>query len=224
MKKTVIWILLLILCLPTLGSAKEKKYRFGPIRERDGWLLMNFQVFDLINQDLIHGLQKGMTAALEFQIQLWDERPRLMKRLIAEEFVRMKVNYDTWDRRYVVHTPAGEPQRLQEDQMRRQCSELIDLPIAELDNMEPDGRYSLAIRVLLQPMSVENYEEIKRWLSGEVRQINPKSVKSAEPGKKAGDWLMGLILNLTGLGDRVITAKSPPFSWREGTVEMRGRE
>lgn len=218
-KKCLCGILSLLLLIPVSGLTKGKKYRFGKIRGEKGTLVVDFQLRDLISNDVFNGLQKGMTAAIEYQVQLWKDRPHWVNQLVAEEIVRMKVSFDNWERRYVVTTPEEEPKLLNEDGVRERCSELVNFPIASLEKLEQGSRYRIAIRVILQPMSVENYREIKRWLAGEVKEFNPKTLKSTKsPGKKAGNWLLGLVLNLTGFGDRVISAKSPVFTWENGTV------
>ena len=131
----------------------------------------------------------------------------------------MKVNYDNWERRYFLTTGDGQRRLLNEDRIRQRCSELTNFPIAPLEKLEPGARYTIAIRVILQPMSVENYEEIKDWLAGQVKELHPKTLTTAKsPGKKAGNWLLDFVLNLTGFGDRVITAKSPAFTWKEGSA------
>ena len=220
-RKYIVRFIIIFLLLPISGSPNEKKYRFGKIKAENGSLLVNLQIRDLLDKDIIKGLQKGMTAAIEYQVQLWKDRPRWVNQLVAEEIVRMKVNYDNWERRYVLVTPRGEPSLLNEDRIREHCSNLVDFPIGSLDQLEPESRYMIAIKVILQPMSMESYQEIKRWLTGEVKELNPKALKSTKsPGKKAGNWLLGLILNLTGFGDKVITAKSPEFYWKDGSVKL----
>jgi len=220
MKKIVACCLFsIILLLPISGLAKKKKHHFGEIKGEKGVLLINFQINDLFQKKVIQGLQKGMTAAIEYQIQLWKERPHWADQLVAEEIIRMKVNFDNWERRYVLDTPREEPRLLNEDRIREQCSQLIDFPLAPLEKLVPGSKYTVAVKAILQPMSIESYQEIKRWLAGEVKEINPKAIKSSKsPGKKAGNWLLGLVLNLTGFGDRVITAKSSVFTWRDGAV------
>ncbi len=222
MKKRVThWILLFLFLLPVSGLTKGKKYRFGEIKEENGLLVVNFQMRDLFGNDVLRGLQKGMTAAIEYHVQLWKDRPHWVNQLTAEKIVRMKVSFDNWERRYVLATPEGEPRLLNEDGIRQRCSELVNFPIAPLEKLESRSRYTITIRVILQPMSVESYQEITRWLSGEVKELNPKTLKSTKsPGKKAGNWLLGLVLNLTGFGDRVISAKSPAFTWTEGSVVL----
>ena len=172
-----------------------------------------------MKKEIIQGLQKGMTAALEYQVQLWKQRPHWADQLISEKIIRMKVSFDNWERRYVLDRPREDVRLLTEDRIKEQCSRLVNFPLSSQENLETGSRYIVTIKVVLQPMSVENYQEIKRWLAGEVREINPKAISSSKaPGKKAGNWLLGLVLNLTGFGDRIITAKSATFTWNESDV------
>jgi len=212
-------IFLLIILLPISGLAKKRKFRFGEIKIENGSLLINFEVNDLMKKEIIQGLQKGMTAALEYQVQLWKQRPHWADQLISEKIIRMKVSFDNWERRYVLDRPREDVRLLTEDRIKEKCSKLVDFPLSSQENLETGSRYIVAIKVVLQPMSVENYQEIKRWLAGEVREINPKAISSSKsPGKKAGNWLLGLVLNLIGFGDRIITAKSAAFTWNESAV------
>ncbi|MFH1940893.1 MAG: DUF4390 domain-containing protein [bacterium] len=224
-RKWFVGVLLFLLLLPHSGVPKGEKYSFGTIKAENGFLIFNFRIRDLVDKEIINGLQKGMTAAIEYQVQLWKDRPHWVNQLVAEKIVRMKVNYDGWERKYILATPNAEPTFLNEDDVRDRCSLLIDYPIAPIQNLEPEEQYCITIKIILQPMSMENVQEIKRWLAGEAKELNPKAITSSKsPGKKAGNWLLGLVLNLTGFGDRVISAKSPMFLWKDGTVVMEGKE
>lgn len=225
MKRKISCIVLILLLLPFTSIGKEKKYRFGEIRIQGDALVVNFEVYDLFSSEVLQGLQKGMTAALEYQIQLWRQRPHWVNQLVTEEFVRMKVSFDNWEKRYVLTTPQEGPRLMNEDRIRQRCSQLVDLPLTSTEMLSDGSQYTIAVKVILRPMSVENYQEIKRWLAGEVKELNPKAIRTSKsPGKKAGNWLLGLVLNLTGFGDRIITAKSPPFQWREGSIVIQDEE
>ncbi len=182
-------------------------------------LVFNFQLIGFLNDDLLNGLRKGLTAAIEYQIQVWKIRPRWVDELAEEKFIRMKIGYDTWEQRYMLARADGRIDLTHEDRLKERCSTLQDYPLIPVSDMEDGSEYYITVKAVLQPMSVENYQEIKRWLSGEVKELNPKAISSSRsPGKKAGNWLLGLILNLSGFGDRLVSAKSPVFRIQNGTV------
>ena len=225
MKRIPVWCIFLMSLVPLCGLASEKNYRFGQISIEKDTLKINFQVFDLFNKEMLQGLQKGMTAAIEYQIQIWRERPRWVDQLIAERIIRRKVNFDQWEKRYVLATSPEEQQFMSEHRIRERCSQLVDIPIVPSSKLTIGDQYIIAMKIVIQPMSVENYQEIRRWLAGEVKEINPKAIRTTKsPGKKAGNWLLGLVLNLTGFGDRIITAKSPSFVWQDEAVTFDNEE
>jgi hypothetical protein len=58
-----------------------------------------------------------------------------------------------------------------------------------------------------------------------MKDLNPKAIKSTKSaGKKAGDWLLGVVLNLTGFGDRLIETRSRPFIIKGGFVVVQEEE
>jgi hypothetical protein len=92
-------------------------------------------------------------------------------------------------------------------------------PLIDADKLEEKRKYKIAIRITFKAMSIENVQDIQRWLSGEVEEINPKAIRASKsPLRKAGDWALGLMVNLSGFGDKVVLAKSPPFVWQDGSV------
>ena len=223
--KFFIWVFVLTLLIPNSGLPRGKNYRSGEFKIENGQLLANFHVRDLLNTDVIKALQKGMTAAVEYEVQIWRDRSGWVNQLVVENRFRMKVSYDAWERRFILAERRGEYRLMNEDRVREKCSELIDFPLTPVENLDENGRYFVTVKVVLQPMSVESYNEIKRWLAGEVKELHPKAIKQTrDPGKKAGDWLMGLVLNLTGFGDRVINAKSASFTWENGQIILPAEE
>lgn len=217
-------ILVLILLLTSGLSAKDKKALFHDIRAESGQVTAHLEVVELLDDDLIQGLQKGMTAALEYQVQLWEERTGWADRLLEERYHRMKLAFDPWSKRFTVETREGPPLLLSEEALRQRCADLESLRVAPLDMLEKDKSYYIGVRIILKPVSMESMEEISKWLGGEVKAIDPKAVIQAQPStKKTSRWLMGLVLNITGFGDRVITAKSPRFTLREDWQKSEGR-
>jgi hypothetical protein len=131
----------------------------------------------------------------------------------------MKVGFDNWERRYVLFLSDGTVKLVNEDGVWEHCAKLNGFPLVDAEKLEPDRRYKITIKITFQPISLENVQEIQRWLSGEAKEINPKAIRATKsPLKKAGDWMLGLVVNLTGFGDKVFLAESPFFLWQNGDV------
>ena len=217
---------LAILCLwigfSASAFAKDKPYRFESVRVETDSLRMDFAVDSIFDREIFRGLKKGMTAGVEYQVQLWEKRSGWFDLVVAECGLRMKIAYNNWDRKYTVMRSDVTKRFADEQEAGRQCSRLNGFPIAGRDQIKPGRAYRILVRVVFQPMSIENVQEIKRWLSGEVEDINAKSIKrSKSPLKSAGDWLLGFVVNVSGFGDRELAAESPEFAMEEGAVVIR---
>ena len=226
MKKPILlYLFLFFIFWPHPIFAKKSKCHFKEIAHQDGSLVVSFEIRDFITKDLLEGLRKGMTAAVEFQVQLWRSHRGWMDRLVVEEAIRMRIVYDNWGRCYIVSTREDEALNMNETNLIRFCSEMQNYKLASLEKLDVDKPYYIGVRAVLKPLSIENIQEIKRWLTGEVRNLNPKSIRSVKsPGKKAGNWLVGVMLKLTGFGDRLVQGKSSLFFLKEGPAIVREEE
>ena len=210
--------------LPALLSGQNREARFYALWQENNQVMAHVEISELVDGELILGLKKGMTATLEYEVQLWQKR-RWSDKLLEARYHRMKLAWDPWSKRYTVETRTQRPLLLSEAGLIKRCTQFENLRVAPTDQLEKNEKYYIALKVILKPMSVENMDEITKWLSGEVKDIDPKQISSAPKTKKrAGNWLMGLALNLTGFGDRVITAKSPRFTWREGDLDIDDKQ
>lgn len=219
-----IFLLILLFSAGSLSNARGKPWSFGPVRVKGDHLVFNFKAGNLVDEQILRGLRRGMTAAIEYQVQLWKKNNRWMDELVSESLVRLKVTYDNWEKKYLVLLGKNRPHWLAEESVRDRCSNLTDFPAGRLEDLRDGSQYYIKIRVLLRPMSIENYQEIKQWLTGEMKDIDSKSIaKSKSPGKKAGNWFLGLVLNLTGFGDRTVTAKGSRFSWQNSEVVIEDK-
>lgn len=219
--RPVFWIGLtgLWLIFPHTAWPRGQNYRFNSIQVKDGKLRVHFYIGSLLNQEVFNSLRKGMTAAVEYQIQLWKQQENWVDRLVDEEMLRMKIGYDNWEKRFVVTLRDGSSKLVNEDGVWESCAKLNGYPVADAEKLEDNRKYRIAVKITFQPMSLENVEDIKRWLSGEAEEINPKAIsRSKSPLKKAGDWMLGLVVNLSGFGDKVVLAQSPLFLWQDGSV------
>ena len=216
-KRKTLFIFLLLFSISAFP--KGKNYRFQNIRIHRNQLLLDFSVHNLITNEMVTGLQKGMTTAIEYDIQLWKKRSKWIDNLIAEKRLRIKIHYDTWEKRFVFMTPNTESQTISAEEISHRCSEFTDFEMASAGDLETGSTYIIAIKIVIHPISVENIQEIKNWLKGEARELIPKAIKdNRSAGKKVGDFVMGVLLNLTGFGDKIITAKSPTFTLKDNKI------
>jgi hypothetical protein len=216
-------VLCLALAFPAVMRAGQKLYRFESVLIESDSLRMDFAVDSLFSREVFRGLKKGMTAGLEYQVQLWEKRSGWFDMVVAETGQRMKIGYDNWERKFTVMHADRTLLFKNEEEAGRHCSRLTRFGITGKDQLKPARAYRIFVRVLFQPMSMENVEEIRRWLSGKADDLNAKSIKrSKSPLKSAGDWLLGFVVNVSGFGDREFTAESPEFTAENGVLVIVG--
>jgi hypothetical protein len=205
-------------------EAQDAAFRFDSVRTERDSMSVDVSVDGLFDNETLRGLRKGMTAGIEYQIQIWEERKNWFDALVAERTIRMKIGYDAWERKYRLVRPDTADLVTDEQGMRRRCGSLSCFTVAPCRKLAPGRRYRLLAHAVFQPMSMENMAEIKRWLSGEADDLNAKSLKAKKsPVRSAGDWLLGLVVNVSGFGDRVTTTVSPVLVIENGEpVFLRG--
>jgi hypothetical protein len=77
------------------------------------------------------------------------------------------------------------------------------LPLALASALDSAATYYVSVRVLIRPLSPEDLSEVEDWLSGG---------EGAEGGRRGlPDYLLGIAVSLSGLGDRTAIVKSERF-------------
>lgn len=202
------------------ATAQEPRIVIDSLRLEMNALFVDFHVDSLLTATLLDGMQRGLTSAAQFRVQLWRKRSRWFgSTFLAERHYEIKSTYEAWEKKYVLVT-AGE-RRLTSamDLMRRWWEQHHGVALTEMKQLQPERRYFVTIELLLEPVSKENLNEIRGWLAGEVktsakRDSTPVVVPDtvASRSYSVSDRLLNLIINLTGFGKRVVTMQSAIFS------------
>jgi len=215
------FIVLFFLFLIVDAIPKGEKIYFFNIRIEENMLVADFQRDQIIDPETLKGLKKGLTATVEYQVQLWRDDSRILKHLVTEKRLRLKIDYDNWERKYRMASKSDNPVFLSEESLKKRCDERLDLQIYTAKKLEDQATYHLTMHVIVQPMTVENVEEVRKWLAGEVDDFSTNSIqKTKSPFKKVGGWVLGLIVNLTGFGERVYDLNGPAFTFQNNHIEV----
>ncbi|HHS12696.1 MAG TPA: DUF4390 domain-containing protein [bacterium] len=210
----------LLIVVPIRLDAKEQNIRLSEISLSRDTVYISAETANLFSPRVLDGLRRGMTAAVEYHIQCWKDRRYWINQLTTEKSVRMKVHYDSWDKRYGLTTRSGQIM-LDEKEMIERCSRLTWFPLVAFSDLDPNARYTVGIRLIVQPMTMDNYEEIRRWLTGEAREISPKSLTEKESSEKIGGWFLGMVLNLTGFGEQISTNRRTFYTVQGDSLIIR---
>jgi hypothetical protein len=220
MKKYLLTITFIILCISFLQAA-NKRVVIDSVKINSGSLMLDFHVDEIIDEKVAEGLLKGLTSTIEYQVELWEKRG-VLNRLAVQQDVRMKVFYDNWEHKYVIM--SAEEKRLTSslETVKEKCSQVQNFIMIPIDKLKSKNDYFFNIKVILRPLSIENYQEIRHWLSGKAKNFKLNDLDDTEEQeKKFKGGLFKMFLALTGFGDRVISGKCDDFKIQDGEIVWR---
>ena len=215
--------LLLILLLPLTGLAKPQLFHLDTLIVESGHLNISCHQEAWIREDLLASLQKGATAGLTYEFQLWERRNHWTDRLDRTRTIGIKAAYSNWDKLYVVSSRKDSLVWLNEKDFIEYCSSLDDFPVWPVNRLQEKSVYYMVIKSVLEPLSLDNLQDFRRWLTGEVEDAAPESL---EPSilKRMGDWTARLIFDMAGFSNQVRVVKSRQFVIRNEQLIFRGDE
>jgi len=201
------------------AHAQEPVIVIDTIRVQDGNLQLDYHVDSLLTGRLLTGMKRGMTSSARFRVQLWRKRGWFLGALLAEQEYEVKATYDPWEEKFILKTEDERRLTSSLDLVRQTWQQHRNITLADSSRLNPKYRYYVALEVLLEPVSRETLREIRGWLAGEVKSLaRSDSTNSTTPEQKRGfrDRVLDLVVDLTGLGERVTSIKSGTFRVREG--------
>jgi hypothetical protein len=158
-------------------------------------------------------LERGMPATVDLSVDVWRVRPGWFDKLVKSERAEIGVARNAWSDEYQMRRQAGPTLTLLDlDEVEREMARPTRVRILPVDGLEADETYYAIVRVVVKPLSVEDIEEVERWLSGEAKRAGKPG-----PGSIARlpTYMLGVLANLAGLGDETVTHRTGTFMRRE---------
>lgn len=218
MKKYFLTFFFIIIFISLLQAA-SKRVVIDSVKINSGNLMLDFHVDEIIDEKVAEGLQKGLTSTLEYQVELWEKRGGLINHLVTQQDIRMKVFFDNWEHKYVIM--SAEEKRLTSslETVKEKCSQIHNFEVIPIGKLKTNKKYFFNVKVILRPLSMQNYQEIKHWLSGRAKNFKLDDLGDTEKQeKKLKGGLLKMFLALTGFGDRVVSGKCDDFNIQEGEI------
>jgi hypothetical protein len=154
-------------------------------------------------------LERGMPATVDLGIDVWRVRNGWFDQLVRSERATFGVTRNAWSDEYQMRRQSGPVLTLLDlDEVEREFDRPIRMRVLPLASLEPEERYYAIVRVVVKPLTVEDIEEVERWLSGEAKRAGKPG-----PGSIARlpTYMLGVLANLAGLGDESVTYRTVSF-------------
>ena len=146
-----------LLCLLGLSAAPaEQTLRVVPL-QRDGQLLVSFQLGNVFTDELKAALHSGLTVSFVYKIDLRRSGSVWLDRTIASAAVTASVKYDNLTRRYTVtrYTDArmewAKGTDSEEVVRAWLTTDFERLPLFSNTRLEPNGEYYVRVRAHTTP-------------------------------------------------------------------------
>jgi hypothetical protein len=197
-----------------MAAAKERQLtvHVERIATNGGHLVIDLVLEHLLDPTSEGVLERGIPVTLVCEVEVWRERQTWFDRLEAVRSVSYKLQRDAWDEVYVLRQSGGGTEIFVDiDEARSAIERRTAVTIAPLDLFTDKDAYYLVVNAALKPLTVEDVDELEGWLSGEIKSGREKGFQILGIPKA----LFGLIKDVTGLGDRNDTLRTPSFKLGE---------
>jgi hypothetical protein len=203
-----VFALVLALSLPgTPLSALEVST--ARVRRSDDALWVDVRLENLFSERVAESLSRGMPARLQLRAELWRKRTAWFDKFETSTEGQFRVQFEAWERVYRLQgrgVPAMTLASL--DSVSSVLSRTIALRLAPIERLQRGGRYYVVVDATLQPLSVEDVEQLEGWLSGEV---DTKRSEGFGAITELPRTLFDAVRNFAGFGDQRARALSEEF-------------
>jgi hypothetical protein len=208
-----VWALAAALLLLAGGTAAADDdepiaVRVERIAAAEDDLIIDLAVDHLIDPSTERVIERGIPVTLVYEIEVWRERSAWFDRLESAHHLAYKLQLDVWDEVYKIRNSEGGERAFADLAAAQTAIERQEsVPIAPLESLKDDEAYYLTIEVALKPLTVEDVDELEGWLSGEVKSGRRRGIGILGLPKA----LFGLVMSVTGFGDRNDAIRTPSF-------------
>jgi len=199
---TALWML-----VPVPVRADDMDIVVGPVEAVRGAICVTYRVERPFTPRLAETLERGMPATISFEVGLWKRRAIWFDKLVLAIRSEHKVVYDDWARSYRIRSgtyPLRSRAVPSLDSLVTTLFREQRLPVVTLAALDSTGSYYVSVRATVRPVATEDLGEIEDWLAGE-------SPGRENDSRGIPDYLMGLAVSFSGLGDRTDLEKSARF-------------
>ncbi len=194
------------LLLAAPGSARagnELGLEVGPVERIGGTVFVSYDVSDPFSPRLEETLMQGMPAHVAFEVGVWKKRTFWFDKLLVAIRSEHQIVYDTVGRTFRIRSGTSPPRQATVPSLESLEARLFTqrrLPLMVASALDSTATYYVSVRVTIRPLSPEDLTEVQDWLTG-----------GSKGDRGLPDYLLGLAVSLSGLGDHTAIAKSDRF-------------
>jgi hypothetical protein len=170
-----------------------------------GYTYVDYSVESAFEGKALEAIRSGLPSTLTFSLEVWRARPGWWDALEAVRESQLRVLRDPLNDQYVAAT-TEEVRRF--GQLDSLAAAVCLHRRAYLPKLDPSKTYYVVVTSNLAPLSVEDLQELEKWLQGTIRagdQTNPGGVVGLS------GTAVGMLLGFSGFGDVTVRTRSESF-------------
>ena len=167
---------------------------------QDEFIHLSYHLEPVLDENTVQSLKRGAITSLTHHVQVWQDRP-LVNTVVQEYIYPIQLSYDNWEHKFRIQMPGEERLTSNLKTIQEKCTQMQQIELVSVSDLEPDAEYCITIRVKFTPLSVDTYDAI--------REVLPESDQSNRKQSRGSIWRTAL--NLLGLGDKTFSLKTKNF-------------
>jgi hypothetical protein len=198
--------LLLLLCATPAAWADLGVQVTDPDPARNP-VTASFRVAGPLDGADLSTLGEGVPATLTLIIDLWREKSGWWDALVVSQTRIFTFRRDLLQDEFVIRNPDGSETRVADrDSLAAYLENPHEVVLGEAARFPEGQEFYLSVKAVVRPLSVEEIERLDAWLSGDVTEGRGGGLLGFPRA------LVGLVVDLSGLGDRSAVGRSGLFS------------
>lgn len=193
-------------------SAQENTLAVTGFEINDNILSVTFSFDSLFDAELIEGLERGLTVSIKYEVELWQDRAGWFDKFVFSKETWYRVLYNRWQKKYILSSEGERRSTASFDRVKEICTKVDRFRLWNISELKEGIKYYVLLKCVIEPMSIENIEEMSNWLRGKPREQEAK--------KGITTKIIELVSNVTGLGDQYLSMKSRFFKISGNKVEI----
>jgi len=194
--------------------AQQKVAKIDSISYHDGLLYSNIKINNIFSEKILEGLNRGLTVGIEYEVRLWRMRSNWFDSSFEPQFVNYKLRYNKLNKRYIWRSQSEQIASTSFEKVSNLFSELIHFEVVDTTRLKKENVYYIVVEAVLKPLSVENFEEMSKWVKGEIQSIDKEDFPSAKKTQETiTSGMFRFVKNIAGFGDIIYYGKTRDFTF-----------
>ena len=174
---------------------------------------MSLRLAHVLSPRARDSMERGMPATVRLSVDIWRTRAGWFDQRMGGQTAEIRIARNAWSDEFQMRRQGGPLLTLLDlEEVERELSRPMRVRVLPLSDLRPDGQFYAIARVEMKPLTVEDIQEVERWLSGEAKRAGkpgPGSIASLPA------YIVGLLANLSGLGDESALVRTGSFARAE---------